>query len=93
MFVEICVGDDCVFCEEERKKMAASLSPATQRALRTLFHVAVAFATAIPTMLASVPDWAVGAQIVVVATLVSQAVNFLEDAGIIPPWLKGDQPA
>jgi hypothetical protein len=65
------------------------MTPSTKRAIRTTFHVLIAVLTAIPVVVAtSAPTWAVGVQIVAVAAIVSKTVNALEDAGVIPSWLK-----
>lgn len=74
------------------------MKDSTKRALRTLFDVVTGAAVAIPVAVgafqANVPlEGTVAAALattVAVAAAVAKIVNALEDAGVIPAWLKGD---
>jgi glutamine phosphoribosylpyrophosphate amidotransferase len=59
-----------------------------KRALRTAFHVLVALLAAVPAVLAGLPTLAVGAQVLVVTAVISKVINALEEAGVVPAWLK-----
>lgn len=68
------------------------MSDSTRRAVRTLYHALLAMITLVPALLAALPSdspLAVkGAGIAAAVAAVSAIVNKLEDAGLIPAWLK-----
>jgi hypothetical protein len=75
----------------------------SKRSLRTLIHSTVAFVLAIPTVVPLLDAYAhslpggdklavYGASLVVISTVVSKVFNVLEDAGVIPTWLKPTTP-
>jgi hypothetical protein len=66
------------------------MSNSTKRAIRTLLHVLVAVAAAVPAVVANLPAWEVLGQVVAVAGVVSKVHNSLETSGLVPEWLKGD---
>lgn len=70
--------------------MLKKFKDSDKRALRTAFHVLLALLAAIPAVLAGLPTLAVGAQVLVVTAAVSKVVNALEEAGVVPAWLKGN---
>lgn len=73
------------------------LSPAARRALRTLYQAALAMVVIVPALLAALPEGSPAAVelggIAVAVGAVSALVNKLEDAGLIPAWLKADDAA
>jgi len=73
------------------------MKDSTRRAFRTAYQTVLALALAIPTIALVLPSdsgFAEQAAIVVVwAGFVTKALNALEEHGIIPAWLKGDQEA
>lgn len=74
------------------------MTDSTRRALRTAYQAVLAFVVAAPLVVAAVsagaPDLAatLGSYLVAIAA-VSKVLNALEDAGVIPAWLKGDTTA
>lgn len=68
------------------------LTDSSKRALRTGFHVLLALLSAIPALVAGLPAVAVGANVLVVASMVSKGLNYAEEAGLIPAWLKSTTP-
>lgn len=79
------------------------LADSTKRSLRTFLHGALAFVIAIPTLepifdssAKSLPGGdkliAYGASLVALSAVVSKIINTLEDAGVIPSWLKVTPP-
>lgn len=68
------------------------MKDSTKRALRTVYQGIVAMIVIVPilaTALAGTPIAAQVALAVAVLGMVSKAINALEDAGMIPAWLKG----
>ena len=64
------------------------MKPSTQRAARTAYQAVLAMLVIIPVLLAALP---LGAQVTAIVAAVAAAakiVNVLEDAGLIPAWLK-----
>lgn len=73
------------------------LSPAARRGLRTLYQGVLALITLVPALLAVLPEGSplavkLGGAVAAVAA-VSGVLNKLEDAGLIPAWLKDEAPA
>lgn len=71
-----------------------TLSPATKRALRTLYQGVLALITLVPALVVALPEGSplavkLGAVVAAVAA-VSGVLNKLEDAGLIPAWLKDE---
>lgn len=70
------------------------LSDSIRRALRTGFHAVIALVTLVPALFALLPSGspvaAKGGIIVAAVAAVSALINKLEDAGLIPAWLKAD---
>jgi hypothetical protein len=72
----------------------------TKRAIRTGLHVLIAAAIAVPSLLALLPGSlgtdprvvAVAAGVVAVSVIVSKVYNALEEAGLLPGWLKSTPP-
>lgn len=73
------------------------LSPAARRALRTLYQAVLAMLVVVPALLALLPEGSPLAVelagIAAAVAAVSGLVNKLEDAGLIPAWLKSDEEA
>lgn len=69
-----------------------TLSDAARRSLRTLYHAVLALITLVPAGLALLPSGsplaAKGAVIAGSVAAVAAIINKLEDAGLIPSWLK-----
>lgn len=72
------------------------MSDSTRRALRTLYHGLVGLLTVVPIVLTALPDGSPLAvklsSVVVASAVVSRVLNGLEDAGLIPAWLRGNAP-
>lgn len=71
-----------------------TLSPAAKRALRTLYQGVLALITLVPALVVALPEGSplavkLGAVVAAVAA-VSGVLNKLEDAGLIPAWLKDE---
>ena len=72
------------------------LTESKRRGIRTLYQAVIAMLTVVPVLLALLPDGSplavqlggIAAAVAAVSTL----INKLEDAGLIPAWLKA-QPA
>lgn len=71
------------------------MTDSTRRALRTAYQTVIALITVFPVILSiltdAFPDAGVAAQVAVAAAsvaTVTKILNALEDAGIIPAWLK-----
>lgn len=67
-----------------------SLSPSTKRTLRSTFHALLAALAVLPLLASSVAAPEKGAAVVAAVAIVTKVVNALEDAGVIPSWLKDD---
>jgi hypothetical protein len=69
------------------------MSESTRRSLRTLYQGFIGVITAVPLILAILPDDASTSAVVVGfavwVAVIAKAINALEDAGLIPAWLKG----
>lgn len=70
------------------------MKDSTRRALRVFLHGLVAVVIAVPVMAAALPTptgriGEVAASVVALCVVVAKVVNALEDAGLIPPILKG----
>lgn len=69
-----------------------TLSESNRRVLRTAYQILVALVTAIPLVLFALPSDVQAAPLVVAfgvwVGVVAKAINALEDAGILPAWLK-----
>lgn len=68
------------------------MSPSTKRVLRTTYQIVIALVTGIPLMLVGLPP-DIAAQTAAVAigawtAVVAKIINSLEDAGVLPAWLK-----
>lgn len=72
------------------------MSESTKRAARTLYQGIVAALVIVPVLAGVLADTGIekltgiAAVLVGAVAVVSKAVNSLEDAGLIPAWLKGD---
>lgn len=71
------------------------MTPSTKRALRTGYQLLVALITAVPVIVLVLPgELATEAVVVAFAAwvaVVTKAHNALEDAGLIPAWLKDEE--
>jgi hypothetical protein len=70
------------------------VSDSTRRSIRTLYQGLIALVIAVPSLAAILPTptpriAAIVATTVALAAVVVKVVNVLEDAGLIPAWLKG----
>lgn len=72
------------------------MSASTKRAVRTLYQAVLAMIVVVPALLAALPEGSPLAVelagIAAAVAAVSAAVNRLEDAGLIPAWLKDEAP-
>lgn len=72
------------------------LSAAAKRGLRTLYQALLAMIVVVPVLLAALPAGSPLAVelggIAAAVAAVSAVVNKLEDAGLIPAWLKDESP-
>lgn len=72
------------------------MSAGTKRAVRTLYQAVLAMIVVVPGLLAALPAGSPLAVelggIAAAVAAVSAAVNKLEDAGLIPAWLKDEAP-
>lgn len=71
------------------------MKDSTRRSLRTFYQGLLAAIVAIPTMVAFLPTSTANvtkivAAVVAAVTVVSKVINALEEAGLIPAWLKPD---
>lgn len=70
------------------------MSDSTRRVLRTVYQIAVALAVAVPVLLGLLPpDMAASTAVIAFAAwtaVVARVINTLEDAGLIPAWLKSE---
>lgn len=70
------------------------MSASTKRVIRTLYQVVVAIVTAAPIVLAALPSEVSAIPLIVGfgawVAVVARLINTLEDAGIIPAWLKDE---
>lgn len=70
------------------------MKDSTRRALRTAYQTIVALLLAVPTIVVLLPsDSPLAAQAAVVvlwAGIVTKTINVLEEHGVLPAWLKGD---
>lgn len=68
------------------------LSDSTKRSLRTAYKAIVAILTVVPIAIAALPvDLSTTQLVVLVAAsiaAVDRAINALEDAGLVPAWLR-----
>lgn len=64
------------------------MKPSTKRALRTGYQCVLALIVIVPVLLSTLPVTAQVTAIVTAVAAVAKAVNALEDAGLIPAWLK-----
>lgn len=64
------------------------LSDSTRRALRTMLHAVLAIPAVLALLPSGSPFAAKSAAIVAAVAAVSALINKLEDAGLIPSWLK-----
>lgn len=77
------------------------MSDSTRRSLRTAYQALIAAITTIPLLIAALSAIApegsdiavVLASVVAGLAIVTKVVNALEDAGLIPAWLKGETKA
>lgn len=70
------------------------MKDSTKRALRTAYQVVVALIVVAPLLATVLADTPMAAQIGTFAAavaVVSKVVNALEERGVIPAWLKGDE--
>lgn len=71
------------------------MSDSTRRVIRTVYQILVALIVAIPVILGVLPpDMAASTAVIAFAAwtaLVARVMNALEDAGLLPRWLK-DEP-
>lgn len=65
-----------------------TLKASTKRSLRSGFHALIAVLTVLPLLASSVAAPEKAAGVVAAVAVVSKVVNALEDAGLIPAWLK-----
>lgn len=70
-----------------------TLSDSTKRSLRTAYKAIVAILTVVPIAIAALPaDLSTTETVILVAASIAgvdRAINALEDAGLIPAWLRG----
>ncbi|GAB7004424.1 hypothetical protein JCM18899A_18970 [Nocardioides sp. AN3] len=69
------------------------MSESTKRAIRTAYQVLVALITIAPVLVTVLKGTPVEVQVGIFAgwvAAVATIINRLEDAGLIPAWLKGD---
>ena len=69
------------------------MTDSTRRALRTVYHGVLAACVVLPIFATALAGFPIAAQLTLALAVlgaVSKAVNALEDAGLLPPWLKGD---
>lgn len=64
------------------------MKPSTKRALRTGYQAVLALIVIVPVLVSSLPVTAQVTAIVSAVAAVAKIVNALEDAGLIPAWLK-----
>lgn len=68
------------------------MSESTKRVLRTGYQIAVALVTAVPLILLTLPEDVAAAPVAVGVGVwigvVAKVINSLEDAEILPAWLK-----
>lgn len=68
------------------------MTESNRRALRTTYQIIVALVTGIPLMLIGLPpDMATSTAAILIGAwtaTVAKLINSLEDAGLIPAWLK-----
>lgn len=73
------------------------LSASAKRSLRTLYQAVLALLTFVPALLVVLPEGSPAAvkygSVVAAVAAASAVVNKLEDAGLIPAWLKDEAPA
>ena len=71
------------------------MSDSTRRVIRTVYQIAVALLVAVPVILGVLPpDMAASTAVIAFAAwtaIVARVMNALEDAGLLPRWLK-DEP-
>lgn len=65
-----------------------TLSPSTKRAIRTGYQVVLALVVIVPVLASTLPVTAQVTSIVVAVATVAKVLNALEDARIVPAWLK-----
>jgi hypothetical protein len=66
------------------------MNPSTKRALRTGYQAVIALIVIIPVLLTALPVAAQVTAVVGAVAAVAKVLNALEDAGLIPAWLKAD---
>lgn len=66
------------------------LKESTKRAMRTGYHALLALIAIVPLLMTDLNLGEKATGIVAAVALVAKVVNTLEDAGLIPSWLKGD---
>ena len=67
------------------------MQDATKRSIRTGYQVTLGLIAVSPVLLSGVNDGAKAASIIGAVALVAKVLNALEDAGLVPAWLKGDK--
>lgn len=69
------------------------MNEGTRRTVRTIYQIVVALVFAVPVILVALPtDVSTSAVVVAFAAwvaIITKVINTLEDAGLIPAWLKG----
>lgn len=73
------------------------MSDATKRAIRTAYQILVALLTAAPVIVLALPGDVQTVPVVIAfgvwVGVVARAITALEDAGVIPAWLRDDPDA
>ena len=64
------------------------MRPSTKRALRTAYQVVLSLVVIVPVLVSTLPITAQVTTIVAAVAAMAKVVNALEDAGMIPAWLK-----
>lgn len=64
------------------------MKDSTRRTLRTAYQSLLALIAIVPLLLSDLGVTEQAASVVVAVTLATKVVNALEDAGVIPAWLK-----
>lgn len=64
------------------------MTPSTKRAIRTAYQVCLALIIIVPILLSALPVTAQVTAIVAAVGAVAKVLNALEDAKMIPAWLK-----
>lgn len=64
------------------------MTPSTKRSLRTAYQCVVALIVIVPVIVSGLPIAAQAASIVTAVAAIAKVLNALEDAHLIPAWLK-----